>query len=508
MTAGVIAAGDARTAEAGAEILRAGGNAVDAICAASCMAFVAEAPLCGPGGSGVLLAGEAGQLQVLDFFAVVPGLGPDRSVPTDFHHVDIDFGPTTQRFHVGRASAAVPGTLFGLLEAHRRYGRVPWSTLVQPAADAARQGLEPSDQLVFIVELLRPILEMGDTTRELFFDAKGRPHFGNPALADLLEALASEGEPLLRGPVCDALVREFGPRSGGLLTAEDLARYAPVWREPLRVDLGDFAVLTNPPPSSGGSLVALGLRLAAQRKSVPTWSSPEHATELAALLAAVDHGKSQSNEDRGPLDDAVLAAAREVFEGKRNPGTGGGRELGSTTHISVLDAEGQVAALTMSNGEGCGYSLSAYGMHINNFLGEEDINPGGFHRQAPGTWMTTMMAPTAVLHQGKPALVLGTGGSNRIRSALLLTLLHTLTSERSLEQAVIAPRMHVEGSQLWYERSDLPEASEAALREAWPGAIDFGARNMFFGGVHAIDGRNGLVGVGDARRGGTVIEVA
>ncbi|MEM7156048.1 MAG: gamma-glutamyltransferase [Myxococcota bacterium] len=506
MTAGVIAAGDARTAEAGAEILRAGGNAVDAICAASCMAFVAEAPLCGPGGSGVLLAGEAGQLQVLDFFAVVPGLGPKTPKPVDFHHVDIDFGPTTQRFHVGRASAAVPGTLFGLLEAHRRYGRVPWTTLVQPAAAAARRGLEPSDQLVFIVELLRPILEMGDGTRGLFFDAEGRPHFANPALADLLEALAREGEPLLRGPICQALVREFGPENGGLLTTEDLERYAPVWREPLRVDLGDHAVLTNPPPSSGGSLVALGLRLAAERSSVPTWSSPEHAIELAALLAAVDHGKANATEV-GPLDDAVLATAREVFAGKRRPGIGGGRELGSTTHISVLDAEGQVAALTMSNGEGCGYSLPAYGMHINNFLGEEDINPAGFHQQTPGTWMTTMMAPTAVLHHGKPALVLGTGGSNRIRSALLLTLLHTLTSERSLEQAVVAPRMHVEGSQLWYERSGLPEASEAALREAWPGAIDFGERNMFFGGVHAIDGRHGLVGVGDGRRGGTVIEV-
>lgn len=496
-TTGVIAAGDERTADAGAEVLREGGNAVDAIVAAACTAFVAEAPLCGPAGSGVLLAGTGRDLEVLDFFAVVPGRGLRERPPLDFHDVTVNFGPTVQVFHVGRGAAAVPGAMLGLLEAHRRLGRLPLRVLVQPAVALARQGCEPSDQLKFIVELLRPILELTPATRALFM--RGDEIFlANPALGDFLEAFAREGEALIRGSLAHALLGAFGPERGGLLTAEDLKGYAPVWRAPLRVELGGDEVYTNPPPSSGGALVGLGLKLLAD---VPLggmpWMGGRYVCELAAVLAAMDRARDQVGP-RG-IEASAVAAARTVQQRRR--------ELGSTTHISVLDGEGQLAALTMSNGEGCGHTLDGFGIHVNNFLGEEDINPQGFHRQAAGTWMTTMMAPTAVLHGGRPSLVLGTGGSNRIRSALLQTLAHALASGRALEEVVAAPRMHVEGERLWYERVELPESSEAALREAWPGAVVFEERNMYFGGVHAVGGRDGLRGVGDARRGGAVRSV-
>ncbi|MCA9705244.1 MAG: gamma-glutamyltransferase [Myxococcales bacterium] len=495
-TTGVIAAGDPRTADAGAEILRAGGNAVDAVVAAACTAFVAEVPLCGPGGSGVLLAGTADDLRVLDFFAAVPGRGLAARPTLDFHDVTVDFGPTVQIFHVGRAAAAVPGTMFGLLEAHRRLGRLPLPVLVEPAVALARAGCTPSAQLAFIIGLLEPIVELTPATHALFV-RDGQIFLANPRLADFLEAFAEEGEALLRGPLAQALLDALGPAQGGLLTAEDLEHYAPVWRTPLRVTRGHDQIFTIPPPSSGGPLVGLGLQLSAD---VPLadlpWLGPRHVCELAALLAAMDGARGRV----GPsgVTPEVLEAARAVQQR---------RTLGSTTHISVLDGEGQLAALTMSNGEGCGHTLEGLGIHVNNFLGEEDINPQGFHRQPPGTWMTTMMAPTAVLHDGRPALVLGTGGSNRIRSALLLSLLHALGSRRSLEEAVVAPRMHVEGDRLWYERADLPPEAEAALRRAWPGATVFEQRNMFFGGVHAVGARDGLRGVGDARRGGAVRSV-
>lgn len=507
VTGGVIAAGDTRTAQAGALVLREGGNAIDAICAACCMAFVAEAPLCGPGGSGVLLAGEPGDLHVLDFFAAVPGQGRPPPEALDFYDVDVDFGPTVQQFHVGRGAVAVPGTLFGLLEAHRRYGRVPWATLVEPAAAAAREGMAPSEQLAYVMGLLRPILTPSDATRPLFFDDADRPWLSNPRLADFLEALAREGEPLLRGPFSRDLVASFGPEQGGLLTATDLERYAPRWREPLRVRHGSRELLTNPPPSSGGSLVALGLRLATglPLADLP-WLGPRHLGELAAVLGALDHAKalSRARPLGAALGDDVLESTAGALARARAH-----RNLGSTTHISVLDEDGRLASLTMSNGEGCGHTLADYGVHLNNFLGEDDINPHGFHRQPPGTWMTTMMAPSAVLDSGRPWLVLGTGGSNRIRSALLLTLLHALGSGRTLEQAVLAPRMHVEGERLWLEREGLDPLGVEALTEAWPGATVFERRNMFFGGVHAVarDEHGGLQGVGDPRRGGAVVRV-
>ncbi len=498
-TAGVIAAGDERTAEAGARMLREGGNAVDAVCAAALTAFVVEAPLCGPGGAGVLLAGTAEQLQVLDAFSVVPGRGLPQRPTLDFHEVTVDFGGAEQVFHVGRGAVAVPGTLLGLWQAHERLGRLPRTVVVEPAVEVGREGCEPSAKMRGIVEIIRPIITLEAATRALFFDEQGAVRLANPRLADFLEALAHEGEALLHGPLAQALVETCGPEHGGLLTAEDLACYAPVWREPLRLELGDHAVLTNPPPSSGGSLVALGLRLAQALplRDLP-WLGPAHALELAALLAGVDGAKSHSLG--GPLDAAAIAHAEHTHARRRT--------LGSTTHLSVLDGEGMMAALTMTTGEGCGFTLPEFGIHLNNLLGEEDINPLGFHVQPPGTWMSTMMAPTAVLHRGRPSLVLGTGGSNRIRSALVQTLLHVLASGRSLEEAVIAPRMHVEGDKLWLERTGLPEGSEAALRQVWPGAVGFDQRNMYFGGVHAVGLHDGVLhGTGDPRRGGSVRRV-
>ena len=485
-------------------MLREGGNAVDAICAAALTAFVAEAPLCGPGGAGVLLAGTAERMHVLDAFAEVPGRGLRQRPALDFHEVTVDFGGAEQVFHVGRGAVAVPGILLGLWQAHERLGRLPRTVMVGPAVAAAREGCEPSEKMLGIVEIIRPIITLTPATAALFFDEHGAVRLANPRLADFLEALAREGETLWRESLGRALVEACGPEHGGLVTAEDVAAYAPRWREPLRFSRGDDVVLTNPPPSSGGSLVTLGLRLASGSgggsgvalHELP-WLGPRHAVEVAALLSAIDRAKAHTRG--GPLDDAAVDVARQAHA-RRRP-------MGSTTHMSVLDGEGMVAALTMTTGEGCGVNLEGFGIHLNNLLGEEDINPLGFHSQPPGTWMTTMMAPSAVLHRGRPSLVLGTGGSNRIRSALLQTLLHVLASGRSLEEAVIAPRMHAEGDRLWLERPGLPEGSEDALRQRWPEVVALPRLNMFFGGVHAVGFDGQLHGAGDPRRGGVVQRV-
>src|SRR5690606_1875869 len=141
-SAGAVAAGDRQTAEAGAQVLREGGSAVDAICAAAFAAFVVEPPLCSPAGAGALLFGDVHHgFHLLDFFACAPGLGL-KAPPArlDFHVVDVDFGPTVQQFHVGRGSVAVPGALPGLLEAHRRAGRLPLPEVLAPAIALARHG--------------------------------------------------------------------------------------------------------------------------------------------------------------------------------------------------------------------------------------------------------------------------------------------------------------------------------------------------------------------------------
>jgi gamma-glutamyltranspeptidase / glutathione hydrolase len=511
---GVVAAGDPQTAEAGAHMLRAGGSAVDAVCGAAFAAFVTEAPLCSPAGGGALLYGGGHDgLHLLDFFAAVPGIGLPHVPPEDFFSVDVDFGPTVQQFHIGRGSVAVPGALLGLLAAHRRAGRLPLREVIAPAVALARRGAVLSPQVRYIVSILEPIVRLTPATAAMFGATEAIPPAGtvicNAAIADLFEAVAEDGEAFVRADLHRDLLSEFGTDSGGRLTAADLEAYQPVEREPLGVTLGAHRILTNPPPSSGGALVGLGLHLARTLDpALLDGCGPRHVSEVAALLGALSHARSRGYDALVHGPDAVARLFAPPYRTDVEAAHARLRAespLGSTTHISVLDARGDAASLTMSNGEGCGHTLARWGVHVNNFLGEDDINPNGFHRQRAGARMTTMMAPTVVLRDGEPILVLGSGGSNRIRSALLQVLLGTLLADRPIARSIPAPRLHVEGSKLWFESTGLSDAAVSALREGWVGATEFTELNMFFGGVHAVARERGVLNaVGDSRRGGAV----
>ncbi len=508
-----IAAGDRQTAQAGRAILRAGGNAVDAAVAAAFASFLTEPLLASPAGAGVALHGDAARgFEVLDFFTVVPGIGAQPPAQLDFHEITIDFGTTSQSFHVGRGAASVPTAMFGLLQLHQRGGRAPLSEVVAPAVALARHGCLLSASLRYVTALLTPIVSLTPQV-EALYSADGMiappgTQIRNEKLADFLEALGTEGESLLRGAFADALVDAFSPDNGGLLTREDIDRYKPVVRKPLRVAYGDLSVLTNPPPSTGGTLIGIGLRAAAAADlGQHAFLSPDHVIALADVLSIVSHARrsevDRRIEEPGAiaelLDDATIARWRKEARGVSEEA-----HLGGTTHISVIDKDGGVVSMTLTNGEGCGHALAGLGIHVNNFLGEDDINPLGFHKLAAGTRMTTMMAPSVVVEGGQPRFVLGSGGSNRIRSAILHGVLNHLAFGQTLDVAVNAPRMHVEGNKLWFEAADMPAESVAALVERWPDAAVFEDRSMFFGGVNAV----GLDGAGgDRRRGGTPLDV-
>lgn len=512
-TSGTIAAGDPQTASAGAEVLRAGGNAIDAVCAAAFAAFVVEPPLCSPAGAGALLAGNPSRgLRVLDFFACAPGLGAPAAPNKDFFDVTVDFGPTGQVFHIGRASAAVPGALPGLLALHAAEGNLPLAEVVAPAIAFARDGYVLGPGVAFIVSILEPILRHTPEVAAIFGIGERLPVAGatldNPRLADFLDHLARAPDEAMRGAFAEAMLAEFGHAQGGLLTRRDLEVYQPVWREPLWTEFAGLQFATNPPPSSGGTLVALGLRLAEPLKlHRHAFGSSAHAMEVSTLLTALSDVRADGYDDRVADSAAAaqllggdhLAKASAAHARRREE-----RQLGGTTHISVLDGDGELASLTMSNGEGCGSALPSLGIHVNNFLGEEDINPHGFHRLPAGRRMTTMMAPSAVCRGDAPQLVLGSGGSNRIRSAILQVLLARTVWDVDLQAAITAPRLHVEGDTLWYEAPGWSEEAIAALRSGWTQSTQFDAPNMFFGGVHAV--RPGGA-VGDPRRGGAIAVV-
>ncbi len=180
--------------------------------------------------------------------------------------------------------------------------------------------------------------------------------------------------------------------------------------------------------------------------------------------------------------------------------------LGSTTHISVLDVDGMCANVTCSNGSGSGVLVPGTGVILNNMLGEEDLNPGGFHRIAPGRRVPSMMAPTVVLRDGEIALGLGSAGSNRIRSAILQTIVRVIEQRMGVAEAVRAPRLHFEDGLVQAE----PGIEEAALQRLESRGVRVARRpqiNLFFGGCQAVARERGgaaLSGGGDPRRGGAV----
>mgnify|MGYP006273083485 CR=1 FL=1 len=530
---GVVAAGDRHTANAGIELLARGGNAVDAAVGATLVACVAEPPLTSPFGGGFACMGRAGEAaHIYDFFADVPGLprtDPTPPQPLEFAGVELDFGSTTQLFHVGRGAVATPLLLPGLWRLQQEHGRLGVAAVAAPAERLARDGVVISEQVGPIFRILAPILSYSPQARDLFVPG-GRTwaageRFINPELAELLRAWAA-GHPDVAET---AMLTTFGPPAG-LLTAADMANREVYRYAPIQVTVaGRYQVELNPPPSSGGILVAFGLRLF-EPVSAAALREPDglyaHLLAALAVMAAARRDAldgairagGQTLRDAGKrfLSDGYVDSWRDVFaravrEGpSAAPLAGGEPPLGSTTHVSAVDGQGAACAITTSNGEGSGYLVPGTGSMANNFMGEEDLHPGGFHARPPGMRLTSMMCPTVVREDGVPRVALGSGGSNRIRSAVLQVLVRYLLRGESLQSAVDAPRLHYEGGPLFLEATGpgghaLDASIQAALAARAAPLKVFPEPNMFFGGVHAV--ARGGAGAGDGRRGGAVAHV-
>ncbi|HKN95177.1 MAG TPA: gamma-glutamyltransferase, partial [Thermoleophilaceae bacterium] len=417
---GVVAGGHPLTAEAGARVLREGGNAVDAAVAAALMSFAAESPLTGPGAGGFMLVHTAGgEDHLLDFFVAAPGRGPDAREPAGLTPAKVWWNDESfQLFHIGASSCGVYGNTKGLAEALARFGTMPLSELVAEPAQAAREGVPLSEVQEYLFKILDPLLAAEPEGRAIF-NPEGRALRAGekvrfPELGDLLERLGAEGPDFLYTGDVAAAVSDWVLERGGLITREDLASYEVIEREPARAEYRGRDVITNPPPSSGGILIAYALDML-ERLDRPA--------DVRALVQVMDQANRARTEEfisslhnEGYLErflarEAIESAASEVHS-----------RLGSTTHISVLDGDGACVALTCSNGSSSGVIVPGTGVHLNNMLGEADLNPHGYHRHEPGRRIPSMMAPTVVLREGKPEVALGSAGSNRIRSAILQTI--------------------------------------------------------------------------------------
>ena len=191
---------------------------------------------------------------------------------------------------------------------------------------------------------------------------------------------------------------------------------------------------------------------------------------------------------------------------ERQPTAEPGNRLGSTTHVSIVDKDGMAVSLTSSNGEGSGMIVPGTGIHLNNMLGEADINPLGFHALPAGTRLSSMMAPSVWMQHGRVALVCGSGGSNRLRSAMLQVLSRHCLLGEAITTAVHAARLHNEAERLDFEPGCLSEAEQALLMQQGWQLNPWQQQGVYFGGVHAIsiDARGRLSGCADPRRDGAV----
>src|SRR5215213_4194873 len=518
-TRGVVAAGHPLTAEAGAQVLRDGGNAVDAAICAVLTSFVCESQLTGFGAGGFMMVHQAGEEDTLiDFFVAAGGAdGVERNA--ELVPIPVYFDETPQTFYCGAPSCGVPGTAKGLEHVWHRFGTMPLERLARPGIELGREGVRLTAAAEYFHEILHPILVSTPECAALY-TPDGRQlvegdTFHYPEMAEALERFAAEGsEPFYRGEVARQ-VCEWIRERGGTLGMDDMAAYEPIERVPVGARFRGHDILTNAPPSSGGILIAYSLGLLERLGSSSGVEEIVAATEAANARRTDDFHEGLHDADyvRRFLDADLDAVAAQIQSGEWVGGHGGAGgpdepqdHIGSTTHLAIMDADGNCASVTCSNGTGSGVVVPGTGVHVNNMLGEEDLNPQGFHRIPPGRRVSSMTSPTLALRDGEVVLGLGSAGSNRIRSAILQTVVRVLEQGMDAQQAVVAGRLHFEAGTVQAE----PGVDDAGLddleRRGVP-VIRWKRKNLYFGGAQAVvrEPATGVLnGGGDPRRGGSV----
>ncbi|MFI5935815.1 gamma-glutamyltransferase [Actinoplanes sp. NPDC051494] len=454
-----VAASHPDTAAAGLRVLRAGGSAADAAVAAVLATCVAETVYTGLGGGGFATYFDAasGEVTCLDFFVAVPGTDGDR-MPGPMVSVDVFFGGMPQEYEIGGASVAVPGVPAGCGEVHRRWGRLPWESLVAPAYELATTGARLPAAHAVTLKACAPALVYGDGAA--IYQPNGRLLTGgdtlfHPGLAAALEALAAQGPELFYTGAYAALMVDTVRAAGGALGPHDLASYRVLETPVDHATLGAYKIRAR------HDLNRTVDTIAALPSGVASLPRPERAVALAAAL-----------RDRGR------------------------QKIGDTTNVSVVDTDGNACVITTTMGLGAGVWLPGLGINLNSMLGEGELITTDL---APGRRMSSNMCPLVVIDaEGDLAVAAGSAGASRIRTALVDTLLGVLIDGLDTTTALARPRFHVVDDTIHaepgYPTGELEALAEAGWRiQNWP------TLDHYFGGVTAV-ATGGPAG--DPRRGG------
>jgi len=488
---GTIASGHKLTSKAAAYAFENGGNAFDALLAAKFASFITEPMLTTLAGGGTGLVRTAdGKTKSLDFVAEYPGL--EKRIDKPPIPIDVDFGDQTQIYRIGYPSIATPGTFQGLLYLHKKYCTLELKDILKPAINYSKKGVKVNKLQAYVIRILGSmctytkearevftpngtLVQEGDTVRNVklgeFLDRVGEDH--KQALSEYFEKIVETAE----GKDCSVRMK-------------DLKHYKIREVEPVSIDYRGNKIYTVSPPSAGGILVAYALEVL-EKKDLSKYkhNSAEYLDMLAKLMKRCDMERT-----RGFFKNLIYTKGFwKQFLSKNR--------LGGTTHVSIMDSEGNIAGLTTSNGEGCGVMVGDTGVMFNNFLGEDDLTQ---HKEIykPGNRIITMMAPSLIVKDDEPFAILGGGGSNRIRSSILQTILNLIDFKMEPQKASNSSRIHYEGGILQLEYG-ISDSVKEKLKQKYK-VNEWTNKNFFFGGAHvAMKGKGG----GDMRRDGNVIVV-
>jgi gamma-glutamyltranspeptidase / glutathione hydrolase len=466
-----IAAPNEAAADAGEQVARAGGNAVDAALAASLVTMVNEVGLVSLSSGGFVTIQPPGGAApyTVDGWMDMPGRG-GRTLGGGTWDVETEYGGGVH-ITIGPGSVAAHGSVAAFEQAQRRDGRLPWREVLAPAIDVARGGFRLSAASRYYLDYVHDsIFGWDDASRAAVHDDQGEVATDLivvPDLADSLELIATDGAAALHTGDLARLISADVLARGGILGPDDLAAYEPVTRPSLATRVGDWNLATTPPPSVGGVCVAAMLRL------LDDWSPDDveamvrvQREVLGHRISVLDHSLHLERDARDFLDS------------------------GSTTHCSATDTDGTACAVTVSSGYFSGMMAKGTGIWLNNTLGEQELNALGLHGRSPGTRLLSNMAPTVGRHTDGSVLAIGSPGAGRIATAIT-QVLAGFVAGLGLQEAVHRPRVHVH---------DPGRRDEVVKRETEE------RLTMYYGGVGATlvhpDGH--LVAAADPRREGAV----
>lgn len=514
----------------GLSVLKNGGNAIDAAVAVEFALAVAHPQAGNLGGGGFLVYYDAKTkgIWTLDFRETAPGAAQKDM----FQLPDGKVSPDSR---TGGRAVAVPGTVAGLVAAHERFGSRPWKELLAPAIAMAREGVRVDAQLAedLVAEKRSRNIDSFPATQAIFYRSSAPLGPGSKLvqseLAATLNAIATLGASgFYRGDVATHIVTAVRA-NGGVISYKDLREYKALWRAPLKVEFGDYSLYTVAPPSGGGIVLAEALNiLAGYELGAMGFQTPRaiHLEIEAERRAAIDRNRYIGDPamSRIPFRDLLSAQRAATWRTSIDPQRSTPTALltepattiaegNHTTHFSIVDASGNIVALTttLNDNFGCGLVVAGSGFFMNNSMDDFSAGAGKPNRYGlvqspansiePGKRMTSSMTPVIVFQRDHPYLALGTRGGPAIPTTLLQVLLNVIVYRKPLADAIAAPRYHHQGmpEDIFYERGRAPKMLLESL-----GAMGHGVRDREpIGDVHALQFDNGkIIAVADPRGGG------